>query len=59
LNIESLSNVIDDISSWKSSGVGERLVVQLVDVFKPESVVTIVIALGDERRRICFIDDFI
>ncbi len=63
LNIESISNVIDDISSFKS-GVGERLVVHPVDVFKPESVVAIVATLGivghgDDKRRICFIDDFI
>jgi len=58
LNIESISNVIDDIFSYKS-GVSERLVVQAVDVFKPESVVVIVPALGVDKRRICFIGDFI
>ncbi len=63
LNIESISNVIDDISSC-NSGVGDRLVVQAVDVFKPESVVITVITLGtdghgDDKRRICFIGDFI
>jgi hypothetical protein len=63
LYIESISNVIDDISSF-NSGVGERLVVQTVDVFKPESVVIIVITLGidghgDDKRRKCFIEDFI
>jgi hypothetical protein len=63
LYIESISNVIDEISSC-NSGVGERLVVQPVDVFKPESVVIIVITLGidgqgEDKRRICLIEDFI
>jgi hypothetical protein len=63
LNIESISNVIDERSSL-ISGVGERLVVQAVEVFKPESVVIIVITLGieghgDDKRRIDLIEDFI
>jgi hypothetical protein len=63
LNIESISNVIDERSSL-ISGVGERLVVQAVDVFKPESVVIIVITLGidghgDDKRRMDLIEDFI
>ncbi len=63
LNIESISNVIDERSSL-ISGVGERLIVQAVEVFKPESVVIIVITLGieghgDDKRRIDLIEDFI
>lgn len=63
LKIESVSNIIDETSSF-NSGVGERLVVQAVDVFKPESVVMIVITLGmdghgDDRRRTWFIEDLI
>lgn len=53
-----MSNVTDGVSSFKS-GVRERLVVQIVDVFKPESMVGIVIVLGVDKRRICFIDDCI
>lgn len=50
-----VSNFIAGISSSKS-GVGERLV-QVVEVFKPESLVIIVITLGidghgEDRRRI-------
>ena len=62
-NNESISNVIVGISSLIISGVCERLVVQAVDVFKPESVVIIVITLGieghgDDKRRNDFIEDF-
>lgn len=52
---ESISNVIAVTSSTKS-GVGERLVVQPVDVFKPESAVIAALGIdeqGDERRRKC------
>lgn len=53
LNKESNSSVIEEISSF-NSGVGERLVVQFVDEFKPESLVVIVAAHGDDNRRMCF-----
>lgn len=49
---ESKSKCIDEISIGQS-GVGERLVVQPVDVFKPESVVVMPLGNdehGEERR---------
>ena len=53
--IDFVSNRTNGISSSCNSGVGERLVVHAVDVFKPESLG--IDGHGDDRRRIWFMSD--